>query len=560
MIDSEISTTYLILGTLFFIGIFVREIFRANKQRLAFRLIAISCMVLGIVGILVQPNYSVDIPSKKAIVTTEGYDAAFLDSLKQQNPEVDVIPLSEFTSRAYQEIFLVGNGVAPYELERFEQVKTLFYPSVLPFGITDVVYNARPIQYKEILVKGRSVGLENNKVVLEGPQGRIDSLTNATQFEFIVTPKIAGQQMYYLEYWNDTLLMERNPLPLDVQMPNQLNVLLLNSSPSFESNHLKQFLAANNHVVAVRNRISKNRYSNEFVNTNRMKLGNLDKNLLSAFDLLIIDQKEFASLTVYEIENMEEAIQKGMGLLLHSIYSDSFSKGIFTDFTVVKKKSQKIAFPPFESAVVDKNEFDLVTTKNVFPLLEINKITLSAYQLLGRGKVGVIVADDTYRLNIRGKKSAYAYFWSKQIDELVANNYTATEVKIIPKIPIEKQPLGVNVIDVNTHSPNVAINKVEVSMAQSIPLKEHWNGEYWPDQKGWHQLMADSTRYYFYVHEKEDWKALKAKEKRENNKRYFLNSKNTSYAEQKEFKAIPLYIAFLLFLLGASYLWLEAKL
>ncbi|MDH5368176.1 MAG: hypothetical protein OEW67_14410, partial [Cyclobacteriaceae bacterium] len=172
---------------------------------------------------------------------------------------------------------------------------------------------------------------------------------------------------------------------------------------------------------------------------------------------------------------------------------------------------------------------------------------------------GVTLTDNTYQLNLRGNELAYAHFWSKHIDVLAAKKKATIDVKIFPKISVEKQTLEVDIIDIESRNPDVTINEVEISMAQDVNLKEHWKGNYWPEKKGWHEMKADSTYYNFYVFENNDWKTLRAKQKLEMNEHFFLNS-SYSNTEKTVNKTIPLYFAFLLFLIGASYLWLEAKL
>lgn len=557
--DSEISSWYLVISLIFLVGLLTKEIFRANKQRLIYRLIALVLIAVGIIGLIIQPKYSVEISPKKAVVLTDGYETNILDSLVQQHVGIDTVSFHQFNSKDFQEIFLLGNGVESYEFEYFENIKTHFHPSKIPYGITAITYNPKPVQLKNTVVKGNCHCEGNSKIVLVEPQGRIDSIENSSQFEFDLIPKIKGQQMYYLEYWKDSVVIERNPLPIDVQVPEKINVLILNSFPTFESNHIKQFLASKNHAVVIRNRISTDRFSNEFVNTNRLALGKLGATLLHQFDLLIIDQKELTNLNRSEMRNLQSAIQNGMGLLLHGVNSKSFAKGMFVNFKVVKKKPQKITLPTFENAVLHKSEFEFSTTGNIFPIVEIKNTILSAYQLFGQGKIGVVLMDNTYQLNIRGNELAYAHFWSKHIDELAAKEKETIDMKLFPKTPIEKQPLEVEIIDLKSINPNVLINDVTVSMAQDVNIKEQWKGKFWPDKKGWHQLIADSVVYNFYVFKNNDWKTLRSKQKLEMNQRFFLNSSYSNTKKTRD-KTIPLYFAFLLFLIGASYLWLEAKL
>lgn len=556
--DYEASLAVLIITAILFVIIFLKEILRKNRNRLVLRGIAVVLLFLGITGLLNKPTY-LSTTINKAVILTDNFDQNVIDSLEKANENIELLQLDQLELDELNEVFLLGEGLESYDFEFLNTLKVNFIPSNLPFGINQIEYTDTQTQSKAFTIQGECNCLPENKIVIEGPEGRVDSVQNSANFEFEVKSKVIGRQLYYLEYWEDTVLVERNPVPVVVQAPEQLNVLILNSFPTFESNHIKQFLDSKNHAVIVRNRVSENRFSYEFVNTNRTELSTLSSKVLQQMDLVILDQKEWLTLSNIDRKLLVNEVNNGLGILLHGIYSNTFSKSLFADFDVKEITSNDVDGFIYEGSKFTSTAFSFTKSEMLFSFSTIDSERVSAYQIKGRGKVAVMLVTDTYRMNFRGEEDAYASFWSNHIDKISKNKSSVFRVSFKPRMVWINDPMDIRLITMENDIPNVKIDSTKVNLKQSVIQDEIWSGKYWSERSGWHQISKNDETNDFYVFDTNGWKSLRVTQKIRANRRQFSNQLIDEEQKYSK-KQIPLYYPFLLFLIGVGYLWIESKL
>ncbi|UOQ75600.1 hypothetical protein MUN84_12985 [Hymenobacter sp. 5516J-16] len=103
----------------------------------------------------------------------------------------------------------------------------------------------------------RAAGAGRDSVQL--PKGR-------GSFRLRFTPKMTGRAVYTLVARQDGRRQAQEPVPLEVRPTRPLRVLLLAAAPSFEVRFLKNYLASQQHAVALRTGLSRGLTQTEFLN------------------------------------------------------------------------------------------------------------------------------------------------------------------------------------------------------------------------------------------------------------------------------------------------------
>lgn len=547
---SSIQPFWWIALLVILIVLVAKELLRKNRKRLIYRLIASVVIVIGIAGILLKPSIK-SVKLNKGILFTNGYDLEFLDSLNQHNKPLDTLSLTSFSPDSFSEIYLLGYGVEEHQFSLFENIHVEYLPSRIPQGIIKIEFNATVELGDELYVKGQ-INSDNDytKVVLESPFGRIDSVVNQSEFTFKHIPNVEGRQLYYLEYWGDSLLIERNPVPVNVINSDAINVLMLNSYPTFEANHLKNLLAKKGHNILIRNQISRDRFTTQKINTG-MDLNQLDASSLEQFDLLLVDQMTWDQLENYEKLEVERAIRNGLGLLQYGVKGNA--KGIFEDFQFESIQSETVTW---KGESFGKCAVKFIGDHNiVLPILDDN-YTYSIYQHKGRGKIGAMLAANTYQLNLRGDSLLFNDFWSHHINRLT--RIAEERVTLKTNEAYVNHSTEIEIIKTEKNGPTITYNGINLPVIQNELFPEKWSAIYWPDTVGWNELLIDSTIYYHYVYGDEDWLTMRNWKRIKSNQHYFGNRDIPAIPKTQSKELSPIWF-YLLFLTAASYLWLEAK-
>ena len=151
---------------------------------------------------------------------------------------------------------------------------------------------------------------------------------------------------------NDTI--EKETLPVQVQRGKKISVLMLSSSPDFDTKFIKNLLASQGHSVVARTTISKNKYSSDFLNAQQISLDRITASLLDNFNVVIADATALSSLPKGEEAAIQsQIVQKGLGLLIKgdSAVASSFYSALFPVRGGAKDSSQLLSLSLSDTAV-----------------------------------------------------------------------------------------------------------------------------------------------------------------------------------------------------------------
>lgn len=572
---------------------------RPNKKYLVGRLLANTGLVAALAMLGLQPAWQTAQKKLSAILLTEGYASAKLDSLRQSEDSVLVLayknaqttkkatkaPDLAFIQRNYPQLtqlHIVGNGVQIQELPKLKVFNTSFHLNPIPAGFTALNYAPHAIAEEQWQVQGSYYNSNDTSVnvVLTSPGGGVDSTlidSRQTQaFALRDQPKEAGLFIYHLLVKTPTGdTVQNEPVPVHIRPKQKLNVVIINNFPRFETKYLKNWLATEGHQVAVRSIISKNKVKDEFVNQNAISF-QLSQALLKQTDLLILDAEYAQSLGAGTMAVLRKAVkEEGLGLLIQADESGRVPATL-ASFPLGRVEREKTTIDGSNLGI--KGSFEL----NQLPYLLRQKLgtlalvsnqqgqTLVGYNVTGLGTVGISLIAESYQLLLDSKPKYYAAYWSHILSKLAKKRASIHQWQaktLFPKVNTESvfslrtpvaQPVGILA---------QANNQIEFYLQNQVNFEQKWQGKLWAIQQGWHQLQVknDTTEQTpVYIFGKQDWQSWQTIQQIRANEQWAhqqtSQSKTTQVTPLTQRDPIPLVYFFGVFLLCAGFLWLEPKL
>jgi hypothetical protein len=589
----EFKYIAILLGLLLMAFLLYKEIGRANKARLPWRIlasiIAVGCFVLLIVPIKYETHVQQN--ADEVILLTAGTNPDSVVKLKGKKyilPSVDLkntkataIPdLSYFlkSNPNVHKLNIYGYGLNVAELKNLKGYQIVFHPSTNPVGIISANWPAKLKTSEPLQVQGiyQNTGNGTVKLLLKGLGKAADSISieaksNKT-FSFKTTPKQTGKAVYELIALqkNDTLAKE--PVPVQVGDQTPMKVLILASFPDFEYKFLKNWLFEKQYPLAFRSQISKNKYASDFLNMDSLSLNQINNSALKKFDVLIIDEEELAAISPGERASIDLAVKNGMGLLIRVANTKASSTlsakfGRYESLTV-KGKTLNLTLTEnhfkFNPLPLEQVLF-LKANQNEQPLVvDASGKTLVNSTINGYGKILISTISSTYNWLLSGQKSDYTTYWSRLLANAARKRNEIQSVNIIPQFPIVNQKTRI-ITDLAESGklPNLKIGEVQLSPRQNMELPFQWDAFYWPQKTGWIDLQVNQNIEPIYIYKNTDWQTLKNQQKVNDTHQFIKNldptetKSNVTDTVIKE--EVSLWWFFVGFLLACAFLWYESR-
>jgi hypothetical protein len=299
-----------------------REYARENKAHLLWRVIAVLLAITALACVILPITYSATVTQTRGagkILLTEGFNPDSLNktdstytldkSVHQQYPKaklLDDLQALFNDSTRITPVHILGYGLSDDELKQLAGRQVIFHPSPIPDGFTAVNWTENVKAGQQFNVQGtyQNTSAKAYALVLKGLNTTLDSVTiparSNTPFSLKSTPKNSGRVVYSLVVLNGKDTLKQESLPVIIEKNKSLKVLLLSSSPDFESKFLKTWLGGNGYGMASRSVISKGKFGQEFLNMDQPDLSHITPALLNKFDLLVGDLSVFKKLSAPE--------------------------------------------------------------------------------------------------------------------------------------------------------------------------------------------------------------------------------------------------------------------
>jgi hypothetical protein len=604
------------VAALLFAGLAWLTFRRANSRRRAPRLAANFLAVLSLLAMALQPQWLTRFQPSTAVLITPGANLSDWQNLpdsvkslplafaldetqkwKSINSKIQIVPDVAYLRRHHPQIeklHVVGHGLADYDWEALDSVRIEPHWAPLQLGIKHAQWPRELALGQALQIQGVIAGWhgEENRLYLSDPGGEADSMkiTSAGEATFALqaSPRETGKYLYALTLkTNEGKTRFEEKLDVVVAAPQPLKILVLESRPGFETKYLKNFLSKHRNALAIRSKISRERYRFEYFNHPEIDLTQITAILLRGFDIAIIDGSTLHELSEAERQALRAAVEReGLGVLMRpddSVLGSerrTFSnRKFFLDFRFERfaELDERIVKPNWPglaagaTTAIPAEPFVIENTFGMKPLIKDEmERTLAAALQRGRGHVGLSLVRDTYRWVLEGNAPNHAAYWSFLLSEFAQKIRQRDRWSLSPAKPaFVDQPVQLALITTTAHP--VGIVAADAAEADSLFLQQdpiepqRWFGTYWPRQPGWHQIScAGGEPHWFYVHDKTNWPTWQAAQKvAATQQRAWQNanlkSKMESHTHSKV-EPISLIWFFLLFLFSCAYLWVERKL
>jgi hypothetical protein len=562
---------------------FVYKEIQRTRQFVFLRVSLQLIVMLSLVGLILRPSYRGKGNSESILVLTNKYDSKKADSLVNkyslktfQTKDAAHFPNSEIieswhqlADKAHSIQFVMGEGIPSYALDEFEGIKFKFISGNEPSGIIGL--ELKPLKVNILNILSGRFRTNGSDVTLQllGPGGIEDSTTlngnGVIPFSLTAKPKQSGKFIYQLITKENRKIIRSENLPVQIESDKQLNVLLIQSYPTFETRYLKNYLSEKGHSLLVRYQVSKNTFRYEFANRESGSIPVINASTLNSFDLVIISPEVFQSLSSSEQQALEASLKNGLGVLLMfnqtpgKKFKEFFTietvaiKSDTTTFTLPNGK-EKYTLPAIPIRVNKLPEVESLITDS-------KQQTLAGYFNVRYGKIGFQFLNETYRLALEGKANEYACLWSPLIDGVIRAKQEAFKIFIESSFPFyPNQPLKVNVVSYSEKAPELSLDSIRVPLKEDVTINNYWHGEVWPTHAGWQAFtLQDSTQLNFYVSDNKEWNTLNINNQILKNLNFEMADRSTAPPVLSYNLVSPL-IFFLLFLISSGLLWLLAKL
>lgn len=511
-------------------------------------------------------------PSEKSSLKNTHQVKTDINSLKEKtvdSPSQIFIRLSQELSmknNIITSLQIDGDGLTNRQIDRLTsnqkiRIDKVVYqpPTEISIGMIDPVWNKKinlgdsfnlKITLKSAGELHKSKNLLDDQYRLQfiDPVGQIVSeqpIAHNEKIEVSSRPRVSGLHTYKLQLLdaNDDIV-STELIPVEVTKIANAKILIMQSSPSFETKQMQNWAAESGALVVLNSIVSKDinfsRLTNidlesrEFYKNIEPSLGLLDK-----FDLLVLDPRRYLSFTSKQKKTIASSIKNGLGVILLADSSLIKSRGLFSNLVpevlsinALKQTTKSLVYflnnendradstllvsnlpvsltassIGIELATKDTSKISSLAYYDFNRILE-NKngeLLLASYSL-GLGKVAVSIVKDTYQWISNGEKETHGQYWQVLVKEVARrkdrdiswftevniNNKTANSLSHVNKK---------NVLCIRSNT-NRQINKFatvrplskektkqRILLNRSPVVADKFCASYWPTHHGWQKL------------------------------------------------------------------------
>ncbi|MGB0495290.1 MAG: hypothetical protein ACPGJI_02955 [Kangiellaceae bacterium] len=532
---------------------------------------------------------------------------------------------------------ILGDGLTQTQAKSLytnRHIKSVTYtkPTKLKSGLVNPEWNKKinlgessffKARIQHYLTKASNQKAEQLSFKLLAPSGQIleeKTIDNNDLLEFRITPKVSGLLKYKITLFSGEQIISEELIPIEVTEQVKAKILILQSSPSFETKQFKNWASDQGATLVVSTNIAPKINSSRLTNVNQQnkaKYKNLliTDHILDEFDLLVVDLKRYQLLNTNQKASIKNSIENGLGVifLVNSLNGDqvlplsdldsgqlrvspqankkaqniflisknqegTFRKGLVSN-TPISISGKSLVFSKAKLAQINKN-MTLLST-------DINNNALVASIRYGLGRITYSLLQDTYRWVSIGEQKEHSQFWQILLKNTARANLspmewsdsdsfngtasflsmsqTRNEFCFFINLAQDK-PVQASINSLTSHE------SIRVLLNKDYLLSDHYCTSFWPKDSGWYQLKVTHSQQNesllnFYIHKKDGWLAHQQKEKIENTLKlqdYFVRS-DTDIKTKDKIKAQssrrPLsdWIYWLLIVMSLSFIWIENK-
>ncbi|MDO6446822.1 hypothetical protein Q4493_13665 [Colwellia sp. 1_MG-2023] len=439
-------------------------------------------------------------------------------------------------------------------------------------------------------------------------------------FSFRFTPKTMGKHIYRLRLMEksagktqDNKVLVDEAIPVNITVSSVPRVLIVQSSPNYESKYFKHWLTENSGQLLTITQISKNHVTSESINlpeetaiaiqdaTKKAgKLTSLNEfitsDVLAYFDLLMIDSKALLTLKNEQHNIIDKVSKNGLGVLVFAdealmtantaqtlpVLSMFQAKAINNHFNESLEQKQKQVFLHWRNNqseqktkhAITANHLNLQDFKAKTLVYDQQKQALVITNSNGKGNVALTSVNGSFQLKTNGLVHEYSKFWQFITTSLARNK---TPLYWIPesdnKLAFSGQQLTRCWLAERSLMQSAKMNHVIAS--KKTPLYIEAEGEnkycsvYFSKVGGWQTLTLtheENTAKVFdkshviYHFTQDDWLAWQQTLKHFASENIAKQNQTNTKRDSETFTDVNKLIIFFVLLLSSIFLWIERKL
>lgn len=574
---------------------------RPNRQRLGWRLAASVVAGISLVLLVFPPVTQQAINPSAAILLTEGYNPDTLEALLQREeakPQIYTYHTSSIAGGTslnalvqlrqqqpgLQTLHLLGYGLPAEELEQLQGLHLQAHLSAPPAGLQTLDWPQRVKLGQAVEVNGTYNVEANDAMLYLHAAGQLqDSValppdsTHSIRLRY--TPKVKGRAVYTLLQKSGSQTDTLGQLPVHVEEPQPLNVLLLAATPNFEFKFLKNHLGELQHRVAYRSNISKNLNQSEWLNMPKTDLARITPRLLQNFDVVVTEPEALQNLSPSERTALQQAVSSdGLGVLsIAAAPVKNRSTAFFTAFDVRRvvqqeSRSARASWAGTDAATATAAPYTLVNAPAISALIsETGNNMLAGARKAGWGNVAMSLVPQTFPWQLEGKEQVYASYWATLLSAVAKEQVQEQFWQVAqPQFPQPNQPVQLIFTDYASSSmpASATVTRLADSTSINMPLAQHmhqpekFSGDFWPRHSGWYQVQATGALPYFFFVQDSTSFSFESIANRQAATQAFVASQGISPSDAAlayREEPVPLWWFFALFVLSSGFLWLEEK-
>ena len=572
-VHKDILIPVFIGGLVLFGSYFYKEWVTRKQGNFSINIIVALLTIAALVILVLEPTREVEINDHQGILLSEGFNVQQRDSLLSLNKGLKVLKYNPKKSIRNQldsltTVYVLGEGIKPFDFSRFNNIAVEYFPAKIPLGITQLTYTKKISLGEKVEVIGSyNQPVNGSFLVFEDSRGNgLDSIqfvdSSFTDFTLSGSPKASGNYVYQLSEKDSAgVVINSNPLPIEIKQKQPLRVLILNNFPTFETKYLKNFLSEEGHEVVVRSQLTKGKFKFEYFNTTSLPVYQFTDEILKQFDLVIVDADTYFSFGSTIKNRFEKNIREnGLGVFIQPsdfIFNRSASWSYFRfnrdDIKEVQILNSTIA--------LEKYPYEFDEEFLVSPIIVGDGKTIAAYKQMALGRVATTTLLGSYQMLLNGSGQTYKSIWTKILDKIAKPKIVPVEWKPETQIPKVDEPFDFSLYTNQQEFAVIDEDSVRTPMLQKLMVSTHFTGTIYPKKTGWQHLSIDgdsTSQFSFFVYDSVDWKALSSTQNIVLNQKKFKTDVNKNKTVISNRPVSPL-LFYILFLLGVGWLWLSPK-
>ena len=434
-----------------------------------------------------------------------------------------------------QRIRVIGAGLEARDRDAASGLSIEFAPSALPRGLVEVDAPQRIAVGDEFHIAGRAAQLAGGLAELIDPARRpVDrvAITDDGRFRLTGTARGAGGVTFRIRLRDARKrVVEEADVPLLVDAMTPPRVLVLAGAPGPEVKYLRRWLDDAGLPAQAQIAVG-----------GGVQLGDtpiaLNAESLSRYDVAIIDERAWSSMGEAQRGALEAAVRDGLGVLVRvtgplsasergRLRALGFAYEGGRDSTQVKlatgarddgAERARIGpgtqdaprahdEAPAEVPELSRRDARLGAADSVALAQDADGTAIGSWRAQGRGRIGVWLLGDSYRLVLGGRGDLHAALWS----DVLA---TLARPQARPTFDIQgelRQDRRVSLCGVRDDATVTAPDGTSHALLRDPATGTRACAAFWPGAEGWHSLRSGDRSQAFFIQARDAVPGLQAR-------------------------------------------------